>query len=98
MFPNAYMSIASNPFTKLCSGNKSHTPPLNRHTTWENGTGNPYKAKRLTEKRRKAVKTTKAPLAPLATRMTTNPTGKRAATAAKKFQLTKQIAPLHLDT
>jgi hypothetical protein len=26
-------------------------------------------------------------------RMTTNPTGKRAATAAKKFQLTKQIAP-----
>ena len=33
-----------------------------------------------------------APLAPLASRMTTNTTGKRAATAAKKFQLTKQIA------
>ncbi len=27
MFPNGYMSIASNPFTKLCSGNKSHAPP-----------------------------------------------------------------------
>jgi hypothetical protein len=66
-----------------------------------NGTGNPYKAKLLVKKQRKAplsVKTAKAPLAPLATLMTTNPTGKRAATAAKKFQLTKQIAPLHLDT
>jgi hypothetical protein len=65
---------------------------------WENGTDNLYKAK-LQSKRQKAKPlSTKAPLAPLAVRMTTNPTEKRAVTAAKKFQLTKQIAPLHLDT
>jgi hypothetical protein len=68
---------------------------------WENGTGNPYKAKLLAKKRKKAllsVKSTKAPLAPLATRITTNLTGKRAMTAAKKFQLTNQIDTLHRDT
>jgi hypothetical protein len=76
-------------------------PPLNGHMIWENGTGNPYKAKLLAKKRKKAllsVKSTKAPLAPLATRITTNLTGKRAMTAAKKFQLTNQIDTLHRDT